>query len=940
MAANRSTALEFRLRLNSADFRSAMDRAVGDFNRGMRGMETSARESAGRIRTALRNALDLPSVAAGATSMVKSMTAVAQEAIKLEKAMADVKKVVDFPTPTGLKELETALLEMSRNIPIAADGLAQIAAAGGQLGVAAKDLPAFTEQVARIATAFDMLPDQAGEKMAKLANVFKIPVTQLESFGNTINELSNNTAAKASEIVEALTRVGGTARQFGLAKEEAAALVDTLIALGKEPEVAARGVNALLSKLQTATSQGKKFQEGLDLIGTSAKELETSIGQNAQQALLDFLNRMKEVDNQTRATAAVKLFGAEWQDDINILVGSLDKYVQALGIANDKTQAAGSIQREFAAKAGTTANQLQLLENRFNELKTRIGQALLPILNEILKPLSSLLGVLVDLSEESPKAALALTAIGTALVGIGSYKGGAAILRTVLQHIRGVPAAATPATQAVRSVGDSFGYLSGRARPAVQSTSRIGTAMGALGRSVTSAGTILRGFAGFLANPWVLATGAAVVGIGAIGKAMWDAEKAETAVENRAKGAAQAFQSLAAQSPKLAELLGQVGESSAKITGLTDQQLQKLRELISAKNQAIAAERSRLELEEQRPVLGLLTDHKQKLQELTAEERRLMEVLRESIQVEKSRQSAAEESLDAQKQGIREVGAAVDGLREKVAAPAKLKVDAEKPKVDMTEVEQSADAIKEKVAEPSKLEIDTEGLPEKIQEVQDALTALTETEVNIPITVESEEAQTRLEALREALENLSGSMAEVTVQADTEGALSSIQDIQNALDDLDGTVVDTYVVTHHEDAYSGGGLVGRMLALTRGGNLPGYGGGDRIPALLEAGEFVIRKERARLFSGLLNLMNYGSISRIQRVMADLPGFQTGGIVQHMHMSPVPQLAMAGGGSVPAAPVERFDVRWNGRPVASSPDPGSQLRGLLDELKESSRGLLP
>ena len=257
----------------------------------------------------------------------------------------------------------------------------------------------------------------------------------------------------------------------------------------------------------------------------------------------------------------------------------------------------------------------------------------------------------------------------------------------------------------------------------------------------------------------------------------------------------------------------------------------------------------------------------------------------------------------------------------------------------MTEVEQSADAIKEKVGEPSKLEIDIEGLPEKIQEVQDALTTLTETEVKIPITVESEEAEAKLEALREAMENLSGSLAEVTVQADTEGALSSIQDIQNALDDLDGTVVDTYVVTHHEDAYSGGGPVG-MLHLTRGGGLPGFGGGDRIPALLEAGEFVIRKERARLFSGLLNLMNYGSLSRIQRVMADLPRFQSGGIVQHMHRFPVPQLAMAGGGPVAAGPVERFDVRWNGRPVASSPDPGSQLRGLLDELKESSRGLLP
>lgn len=39
--------------------------------------------------------------------------------------------------------------------------------------------------------------------------------------------------------------------------------------------------------------------------------------------------------------------------------------------------------------------------------------------------------------------------------------------------------------------------------------------------------------------------------------------------------------------------------------------------------------------------------------------------------------------------------------------------------------------------------------------------------------------------------------------------------------------------------YQTGGIIQR---LARGGKLPGYGGGDTVPALLEAGEFVVRKE--------------------------------------------------------------------------------------------------
>ena len=44
-----------------------------------------------------------------------------------------------------------------------------------------------------------------------------------------------------------------------------------------------------------------------------------------------------------------------------------------------------------------------------------------------------------------------------------------------------------------------------------------------------------------------------------------------------------------------------------------------------------------------------------------------------------------------------------------------------------------------------------------------------------------------------------------------------------------------------------GGLVGAPARFARGGRLPGYGGGDRVQALLEAGEFVVRKEAVRKF---------------------------------------------------------------------------------------------
>ena len=65
----------------------------------------------------------------------------------------------------------------------------------------------------------------------------------------------------------------------------------------------------------------------------------------------------------------------------------------------------------------------------------------------------------------------------------------------------------------------------------------------------------------------------------------------------------------------------------------------------------------------------------------------------------------------------------------------------------------------------------------------------------------------------------------------------------------------------------------------------------KVPALLEAGEFVVKKERARIFAGLLTMMNSGPISRVQQALTQIPRFQNGSIVQNLHIPQIPQLAI-------------------------------------------------
>jgi len=93
-----------------------------------------------------------------------------------------------------------------------------------------------------------------------------------------------------------------------------------------------------------------------------------------------------------------------------------------------------------------------------------------------------------------------------------------------------------------------------------------------------------------------------------------------------------------------------------------------------------------------------------------------------------------------------------------------------------------------------------------------------------------------------------------------------------------------------------------------GGVLPGYGGGDRVHALLEAGEGILTKEAVRKYgSGLVHLIN-----SLKFKMPKLPKFQAGGIVSNMRMPDLSNVQrFADGGIVAAgsAPSETLIVRF-------------------------------
>lgn len=349
-----------------------------------------------------------------------SLYGMIKPAIAFESAMADVKKVVDFDSPEELRQMESDIKRLSKEIPLSLEGLAQIVAAGGQLGVPKEQLADFADTAAKMSVAFGITADEAGQSMAKLSNVLQMPINEMGRVGDVINHLSNNIAATAPEIVEVNLRAGAMGKSFGLAYNEVSALAGTFVSMGKSPEIAGTAINMMSSRLKLLPVSSGAARKAFNQLGISMKDYTKLINDgNGKEALMVMLEALQKVQGVKRSQIMKDIFGEQATRHVNSLVEGLDTLKANMALVSDETAIAGSMQREFAARSATTENNIQLLKNQMAVLATNVGSTLLPAINTLVGIFGKAAGSLADFAEKHPTL---IKYIGLAVGGMASMK--------------------------------------------------------------------------------------------------------------------------------------------------------------------------------------------------------------------------------------------------------------------------------------------------------------------------------------------------------------------------------------------------------------------------------------------------------------------------------------------------------------------------------------
>lgn len=307
-----------------------------------------------------------------------------REAMKMEDAMAEVRKVVDFETPDGLLNLQKQLQEMSLRIPMTADQLALIAAAAGQSGIAEKDLKTFTEQAAKMGVAFDITAEESGEMMAKWQSGMGLSLEKTYALADAVNYLSNSNAAQAKQIGEVLKRYGPLGKLSGLTETHIAAFASTVIASGAGAEEAATGIKAFMRAMGKGGSMSEAQSAAFQNAGLDPKQLQKDLLKNAPETILETLEAIqKKIPKEKWNQYLSVMFGEEAAVAIGPMMQNTKALRDNFERIGDPIRYADSMLKEFEARSATTSNALTIMGNAGKYVATIMGSPLLEPIREL-----------------------------------------------------------------------------------------------------------------------------------------------------------------------------------------------------------------------------------------------------------------------------------------------------------------------------------------------------------------------------------------------------------------------------------------------------------------------------------------------------------------------------------------------------------------------------
>lgn len=357
------------------------------------------------------------SAVATLTGMALTVRGCVNEFAEMEEAESQVTKYTGM-TKDEVKALNEEFKKMDTRTP--RTELNELAGTAGRLGIQAKeDVLEFVEAADMINVALgEDLGEDAIKNIGKLSDMFgdstKSMKENMLAIGSAVNSVAQNSSASEPYLVEFTARMGGVAKQAGLAITDVMGFASALDQNMLRSEMASTALSGLIMKIYQEPAKYAK------LAGMDVKEFSDLMEKDVNTAVLTFLEslgKMGGMNQMAPVLKEMKLSGAEAAGVISTLAGNVAKVRKEQRQASQAFAEGTSIVNEFGVQNSTVQAELDKAKNRFAEVRVELGEKLLPVMKYMVstgsltvKGLSAIVSVLFEYKGAILTAG---TAIGT-----------------------------------------------------------------------------------------------------------------------------------------------------------------------------------------------------------------------------------------------------------------------------------------------------------------------------------------------------------------------------------------------------------------------------------------------------------------------------------------------------------------------------------------------
>ena len=332
----------------------------------------------------------ISSAAAGAVGGIAGGFAIAASAAaRFEESFVAVKKTLNVGKDVkdinkAFDQIAASLVNISKVTPVTTKELNEIAAVGGQLGVTAKDIVAFTKTVQKLTVATNLGAEQAALAMARLQEITGLTTRDLDNLGASLVDLGNNFAATESEIVNASLQIATATAQIAgnlnNAAVDALAFSTALRAIGQPAQAGATAVVRLMTEASQAVELGgERLETFAKTAGMSGQTFKDLFAVDSTQALALFIKGLDD-------TSKVGLTNIEILQQLGLGQVRSRKAILALSKAHetlfDAIDTANSAYIENTALNIEAERRYDTLYSKIQQLKNIASAGILDVAND------------------------------------------------------------------------------------------------------------------------------------------------------------------------------------------------------------------------------------------------------------------------------------------------------------------------------------------------------------------------------------------------------------------------------------------------------------------------------------------------------------------------------------------------------------------------------